>query len=98
VVRSAKTLRVSGRSPQRLFNIDGDILDLLKVGAENLDAENRSEAGGEHLGPRLNRHPENVRHARCPDIRVHLGDELFPRHAGPPLLVRLERDHRLKHR
>ena len=29
---------------------------------------------------------------------VHLRDELFPRHAGPPLLRRLERHHRFEHR
>ena len=29
---------------------------------------------------------------------VHFGDEFFPRHAGPPLLGRLELHHGLKHR
>jgi hypothetical protein len=36
-----------------------------------------AEAGGEHLGARLDRHPEDVRHARRLDVGVELGQLAF---------------------
>ncbi len=75
-----------------------DVLDFAEVGAENFDAENRAETGGEHLGARLDRHPEDIRHAGRFDFLIHLRDELFPGHAGPPLVGWFELHHGFDHR
>ena len=55
---------------------------LAEVGAEHFDTEHTAKAGGEHLGARLDRHPEDVRHARRLDLRVHFRDQLVPGHPG----------------
>jgi len=69
-----------------------------RSGPKNFDPEDRTESRRQHLRARLDRHPENIGHARHFEFLVHLGDDFFPRHAGPPLFVRLERDHCFEHR
>ena len=86
-----------GSPCQRLFHFHGGLLNSSQVRAKNFQAQFGAEAGGEHVGPRLDRHPEYVGHAGRFCLLVHFGDDLFPRHAWPPLVGRFERDDRFKH-
>src|SRR4029077_9190596 len=83
---------------QSIFDLHRNSFDLLQVGAEDLNPEDSAKARGKHLRARLDRHPENVGHAGRLDRFVHFGEELFPRHAGPPFLEWLKHDHCFKHR
>ena len=78
--------------------MDTKFLDGGKVRPEHFDAQLCAKAGGEHFGAGLDRHPENVGHARRLDFLVHLGKQLFPSHAGPPLCGRFQFHHGLEHR
>ncbi len=83
---------------QRLLDLNAKVLDPAQVRSEHLDAQHGAEARGEHLSPRLDRHPEDIGHARGLQPGVHLCDDPVPGHARPPLVVRLQRNDRLEHR
>ena len=79
------------------FDLGGQRVELLKVRAEEFDAHGRADAGGQHVGARLDRHRPGVGDARELQRRVHLGDELVGGHAVPPFVLGLEVDDGLEH-
>src|SRR5205807_4897066 len=52
-----------GQICQLALDLHRELLNFAKIGSENFHAEHAAKTGGEHLGARLDRHPENVRHA-----------------------------------
>src|SRR6185369_9864778 len=87
-----------GKIAQRFFNLHTDVLNLAKIRAKDFDAKNGAKPSRQHLSARLNGHPEDICHAGRLDFLVHLGDEPFPRHTGPPLVGWLELYHGFNHR
>ena len=81
-----------------------DRLDLLsqflhftEILAEDLDADRRTDAGGQHVGAGLDRHRPGIGHTRELQRLIHFRDQLVGRHAGTPFGLRLEVDDRLEH-
>ena len=62
-----------------ILNLNGNLLDLLQIGAEDLDSEITAHAGGQHLGPSLNGHPPDVGHPWKFQLGIHLLNQLLPR-------------------
>jgi hypothetical protein len=87
----------AGHRAERRLDVDGHLLDATGIGAVDLDRGGAAHAGRQHLVARLDRHPPQVRHARNTHGAIELGDQLLPRHAGPPVALGLQRDDRLRH-
>src|SRR6516225_7571657 len=81
-----------------LFDLNCNVLDSLEIRAEDLDTQHRPESGCQHLGAGLDRHPEDLGHARSPTRLVHLFDQLIPSRPSRPLLRRFQLDNGFKHR
>ncbi len=75
----------------------GELFHLVEILAEDLDADRRANAGGEHVDARLDRHRPGVGDAGELQGPVEFGDQLVGGHAGAPFGFRLEVDHRLEH-
>ena len=101
VVAAREALGVgAGRARNLLhhaLDVARDALHLGQVLAEDLDADRRADAGGEHVDARPDGHRPGVGHAGELHRLVHLGDELVDRHAGAPFALGLQVDHRLEH-
>ena len=67
-----------GKIAEGALDLRSGVLDFIEVGAEDLHAQHAAKSGGEHLGPGLDGHPEDVRHAGDADLGVHLGDQVCP--------------------
>lgn len=87
----------AGHRLHNCFNLRCQPLDSREIHAEYLDANGRSDAGGEHIQAPLNGHCPAVGDAGKFQRLVHLGDELVHRHSWPPLFLRFEVNHRLEH-
>ena len=72
-------------------------LERRQVGAEDLDAHLRADAGGQHVDPVDDRHRPDGGHAGQLRGATHLGAQPIDRHARPPLVPRLQVDDRLGH-
>src|ERR1700692_716476 len=59
--KSASGVRKIG---EHLFDLNRNIFDSLKIGAEDLDAQHCAGSGRQHLSAGLDRHPEDLSHAR----------------------------------
>ena len=64
--------------PQQRFEPAADLLDFPEVRAEDLDADRRAHAGGQHVDARLDRHGPGVGHARNAHFLIQLADQLVP--------------------
>ena len=82
---------------QRLLDGDRGGFQPLGVATVQGDAQGAADAGGEHLGTGLDRHPPQIGHARVAQLGVHLGQETIPGQTGAPERARLEHHHRLRH-
>ncbi len=90
----------AGRSRHGLdhrFDLLGQFLHLVETLAEHLDADRRADAGGQHVDARLDRHRPGVGDAGDLQRLVEFGGQLVDGHAGAPLGLRLQVDHRLEH-
>jgi hypothetical protein len=64
---------------QHVLEVLADGLDHLEVRSENLDADRRAYAGGQHVDAILDRHRPDVRDAREAQMVVHLVAQLVER-------------------
>ena len=103
-VEIAATGQALGEGRGRARHVLDDGLDLLgklfhlaQVLAEDLDADRRADAGGQHVQARLDRHRPGVGHTRELQRLVQLGDQFVGAHARPPLGRRLQVDDGLEH-
>src|SRR5439155_27377818 len=78
---------------QLFLDLNGKLLNLGKIRSKDFHAEDAAKPRGEHFRARLDWHPENVRHARRLDVRVDLGEKLFPRHPLDRKSTRLNSSH-----
>jgi hypothetical protein len=80
VVRAARAAQWAqhGLDPQ------AGLLDGLQIRAKDLDAQHAAYACGQHLGARLDGHPEDIGHAGESERSVHLLEQFIPGHR--PLL------------
>ena len=101
VIAASDAFSVGTRRPRHrldgLFDLAGQLLDLAQILAEHLDADRRADAGRQHVDTRLDRHGPRVGHTGELERRIHFGNQLVHRHAGPPFLFRLEVDHGFEH-
>ena len=81
----------------RAFDFLAQPLELGEIGSEDLDSHWRTDAGGEHVDPRLDRHRPRIGDAGEPNRRVHRRDQRVVGHPLPPCRLRLERDRGLEH-
>ena len=88
----------AGLVAQDGFDPLADLLQDGQVGPGDFDADRGLDPGREHVDARLDRHGPGVGHAGQADGRVEFGEQPRDRHAGPPLVGRLERDDGLDHR
>ncbi len=63
---------------ERAFDLHAHALDLLRIGAEDLDANRRTHAGGEHVNSALDGLGPGVGHTGDLERPIHLIDQLLP--------------------
>ena len=69
----------------------------VEIGAEDLDADRRLDAGEQHVEAIADRLRPDIGEPGELQRGVHLRLQLLERHAGPPLVARLQRDGRVDH-
>ena len=57
--------------------MSAELLDLLEVGAVDLDADGGAHAGREHVDSRLDRHGPGIGHSRELQRPIHFRDQVF---------------------
>src|SRR6266849_5248595 len=72
------------------FNLHRNLLNFAEIGTENYYPEDAAKTGSEHFRARLDRHPEDARHARRLNVGVDFRYQLVPRHFLAPLARRFE--------
>ena len=101
IVAANAALRVGRRCSrhgfENLLDLLGELIDLNQIGADHLDADRRADAGRQHVDAGLDRHCPSIRDAGKLQGPIHFGDQAVDGHAGAPLLLRPEIDHRLEH-
>ena len=80
-----------------MFDAARDAVDGGEISAADLDADRALDAGGQHVDAVADRRHPEVGQARHLDRLIEFFDQLFWRHAGAPLLARLQLDGGFKH-
>src|SRR5215469_12842463 len=86
-----------GKGRKGLLDLRARLLDPCECGPLNLHAERRFDSGEFHVQPVFDRHGPCIRETRELQFGVHLLDQLFVGHSGPPFLPWLEHDGRVVH-
>ena len=80
-----------------LFQALAHLLDRRRIGARDLDAERRLDAGRQHVDAVLDRHHPRVAQAGQFDDAVQLGDQISRGQARPPFRTRFQLNRCLDH-
>src|ERR1700682_3114434 len=87
-IAAGDTLAIDAPGARNLANDRLELLpdrfDLFEVGAEDLDADRRTDAGREHVDAIANRDRPGVRMGGNLELLVHVVDQVLPRHPVRP--------------
>src|SRR6516165_10831896 len=86
-----------GKGREGLLDLRARLLDSFERGPLNLQAERRFDSGEFHIQAVFDRHGPGIGQTWELQFGVHLLDQLFVGHSGPPFLPWLEHDGRVVH-